>query len=177
MVHYELAESEWNLLDDCVKQMTLITDLCGHITSGSKTISVGGLESFISRQQDTLRETLRSVEERHQAQRVLSEGATERQTTGAASNLSIPIELLIRLMQTLSGADIDKAELMRTHDEFRDLAIQTASGEPLREFYKALLRAGLSISGGFSPVEINLPKPKAARKSPARKRERLMTAS
>lgn len=173
MVHYELAESDWNRLDDCVKQMTLVTDLCGHITTGAKTISVSGLESFISHQQDTLRETLRNIEERYQAQRVLNEATTGSQSTGTASGLALTAELLVRLMHACSGACIDKAELMRTHDELRDLSIQTASGELLREFYKALHRGGFTITGGVSHFEITPPKTKVLRKTSTRKRERL----
>lgn len=69
-MNYQLSENEFFALESCMRQLDFITDLCSNI-SGSPSISVDGLQSFLCAQQETLHATTKAAEERHQAQTVL----------------------------------------------------------------------------------------------------------
>ena len=69
-MHYQLSDTEFNALESSANQLDFVADLCCHI-EGQKSIPVDGLQSFLCALLGTLRATLKTAEERHEAQAVL----------------------------------------------------------------------------------------------------------
>ena len=70
-MNYQLSETEFNRIEACANQLNFVTDLCSHI-AGRKEIAMDGLLSFLCAQQETLRATIKAVDERCSAQRVMN---------------------------------------------------------------------------------------------------------
>jgi len=174
-MHYELTETELYSLEDCMKQLDFITDLCGHIT-GYTSISIDGMQSFLSALQQSLYTTLKAVEERREAQQVLSQGEHQQPDPGGISH-----ELLVRIMEACSGADVGQEALAQLNDELFQAAVNDGYHEAPKAFYAALQRQGYSVTSmvrnGEASINFERPAAQAKPKATARKRERLTTAA
>lgn len=171
MLHYELSETELSRLDDCMKQLDFITDLCGHI-KGYPSLSIDGLQSFLCALQQGLHTTLKAVEERREAQQVLNEGAHQQPALGGISP-----DLLVRIMEVCSGAETSQETLAQLNDELFKAAVNDGYREAPKAFYTALQRLGYSVTtmvrNGEETINFERSTAKDRPKTAARKRERL----
>lgn len=67
---YQLSDDEFSRLVSCANQIEFINDLCCCI-EGQHSLSIEGLQSFLSAQQEVLKSTVKKLEERFVAQRAL----------------------------------------------------------------------------------------------------------
>lgn len=63
-LYYPISEYEIYRLQDCMRQMGLVIDLCCMTSPGQHLSELGGLLSFLNAQQRALRATLQAVEAR-----------------------------------------------------------------------------------------------------------------
>jgi len=183
---YQISEDEFNSIASCADQIDLLTSLCAYIPAGHHAIAIPGLDSFLSAQNRVLRATLKALEERDDAQRNSKTSAA----VAAASEpkaLSMPVELLVRIMQACSGATQGDEAVMQIHSDLYDASVMHGHGEPLKAFHAALRRQGMGIEvivgNGVCQTTLKRNKPKKATqpvKAPrvgASKRERLVATS
>lgn len=170
-MHYELTDTELNRLEDCMKQLDFVTDLCSHI-KGYPNLSIDGLQSFLCALQYGLHTTLKAVEERQGAQQVLNEGTHQQPVPGGISP-----DLLVRIMEACSGADVGQEALEQLNDELFEAATNGAYREAQRAFYAALQRRGYNVTtmvrNGEETISFERPAAQARPKATARKRDRL----
>lgn len=171
MLHYELSETELSRLDDCMKQLDFITDLCGHI-KGHPSLSIDGLQSFLCAIQQGLCTTLKAVEERREAQQVLNQGVYQQHAP-----VGISPDLLVRIMEACSGADVGQDALAQLNDELFQVAVNDGFREAPTAFYAALQRQGYSVTSkvrnGEASINFERLAAQSKPKATARKRERL----
>jgi len=171
MLHYELSENELHRLEDCMKQLDFITDLCSHI-KGYPSLSIDGLQSFLCSMQQGLHTTLKAVDERREAQQVLNEGTHQQPAPGGISP-----ELLVRIMEACSGADVGQDALALINHELFEAETNGGYRYAQRSFYTALQRRGYNVTtmvrNGEATISFERPTAQARPKATARKRERL----
>lgn len=185
-MHYELPQDEFNRIESCMHQIDLMAGLCALITAGHNAITIEGLGSFLSAQQEALNATLKTVEERRNAQRVLNQEAATAIVNKPAT-MEISAGLLVRIMKVCSGETRDEKAVMELHDELYDATVLHGEGAPLKALYSALDSQGFDITStirnGDSTFTITQAKPKKAAqpkeppKAPARKRDRLAASA
>lgn len=182
---YQISEDEFNSIASCADQIDLLTCLCTYIPTGSHAITIAGLDSFLTAQNRVLRATLKALEERGDAQRISNTSAA----VAAASEpkaVSMPVELLVRIMQACSGATQGDEAVMQIHSDLYDASVMHGHGEPLKAFYAALHRQGVGINvivgNGVIQTTVTRGTPRKAQqptKAPkvaVRKRDRLVAA-
>lgn len=182
-MHYELTENEFNRIQDSMRQMDLVTDLCSYVPQGYHALNTDGLQSFLCAQQEVLHATLKALAERQEAQRKANQNAAE---VAASKPTVLPIsaDLLVRVMQVCSGAIQDDKAIMELNSELYDATVTQGEAEPLRAFYTALHRQGCNVStvvgNGMQQTTIKRVKsmksaqPAKPPKVATRKRERLV---
>lgn len=180
-MNYQLSDAEYFDLHECQQQMALITDLCVLNTRPAGEITIEGLGAFLSAQRKTLRDTLKAVEERLEAERVLKATQPE-----PAPQVSIPPEMLIALMDAACGATTDSDDLLGILDKIYEAGVgHRPYMDALHHYLDVLRGRGLELHTGLTGDEgsRSFIARKAKRTPPAkpgaakpRKRERL-TAS
>lgn len=182
---YQITEDEINSIASCADQIELLTSLCAYIPAGHHAISTTGLESFLTAQNNVLQPTLKALQDRFDAQRI----PNTRAAVAAANKpqaLSIPAELLVRIMQACSGAIQDEKAMLEVHNELFDATVMRSEPEPLWALHDALRRQGFSVSfvDGSGALKTTITRTTAKKapqqtktpKAPARKRDRLVAA-
>lgn len=182
---YQITENEFNCIASCADQIDLLTNLCTYIPDGEHAITIVGLDSFLTAQNKVLRSTLKALEERQDAQRSLNKTAA----VNAASRpkaLSMPVELLVRIMQACSGAIQDEKAMLEVNNDLYDAAVMHGEVDPLCAYHDALRRQGFSVNffDGNGMLQTTITRAKAkkaapsakAPRAPARKRDKLVAA-
>lgn len=182
----QISEDEFNSIARCADQIDLLTSLCAYIPAGHHSITIEGLDSFLTAQKTVLRATLKALEERQETQRIASQSAAAAERDNSAP-LAISTELLVRIMEACSGATQDDEAIMQIHSDLYDTSVMHGHGEPLKAFYAALHRQGMGIKvivgNGVCQTTLEratpkkVPQPSRPPRAGARKRERLTAAA
>lgn len=182
---YQISEDEFNSIASCADQIDLLTSLCTYIPAGHHAITIEGLESFLIAQNKVLRSTLKALEEREDAQRITNTSMT----VAAASKpktLSMPVELLVRIMQACSGAVQGEKAMLEVNNDLYDATVMHGEVDPLWAYHDALRTQGFSVNffdeSGALKTTITRATAKKVPQSPkaprvaTRKRDRLVGA-
>ena len=182
---YQISEDELKSIASCADQIDLLTSLCAYIPAGHHAITIAGLDSFLTAQNNVLRGTLKALEERQEAQRIAAHSAAVAERDNSA-RAAISPELLVRIMDACSGSTQDDEAIMQIHSDLYDATVMHGHSEPLKAFYAALHRQGVGVTtivgNGVCQTTITRSNPKKAlqpTKAPrvaARKRDRLVAA-